>query len=117
MLRRVLCSIFLILTLTACSSSESTLQSSGEPNRDSSLLLSEGCKNLFEAGDESKRSASISKLRELSAIDSSYFKLLNSAVELDLIFRISTMENLKNLPTATKERAFTAISTIATYCG
>lgn len=116
-LRRIIGLVFLMLTLTACSASESQNDSTTNSLQDSSVLLSEGCKNLFEVGDISKRAASISKIRELVAVDPSYFDLLSSAVELDLIFRITTMENLKNLPTASKERAFTAISSIATYCG
>ena len=124
MLIKVLVSIALSLALTGCSILENKSdpftypeKSSATSEKSSATLLADGCSGLFETGNQSNRADNISMIRELVKIDPSYLELLRSAIELDQILGTRSVEDLKTLTPVYKEKVFSSLVTIRTYCG
>jgi len=114
---KILLSLVITLALTGCSQSSKTSEPLKYPEETASTLLTKGCTGFFATGSEVDRSGNIAKFRQLAEMDSTYFELLRTAVEFDLILGTKSLEDLKSLNPEYKSKVFTAITTLKTYCG
>jgi uncharacterized protein YceK len=117
MLIKILVTFVVTFALTGCSQLSNKSDAVKYPEVTASTLLTQGCTGFFATGSETNRSENIAKFRQLADMDSNYFELLRTAIELDLILGTKSLDEVKNLKPEYKSRVFTAVTTLTTYCG
>ena len=117
MFNKILVTFAVTFALTGCSQLSNNSEAVKSPEVTASTLLAQGCTGFFATGSETNRGENIAKFRQLAEMDSTYFELLRTAVEFDLILGTKSLEEIKSLNSEYKSKVFTAITTLKTYCG